>query len=405
MKKQNNIKSKLYLFPHVYYKKSLNGEFILYNTQTGTVLEMKSIECQNIVDNIYIPENLGAIDYNKEDFDTLSIRLFVKEIQNRGLGGIIELKNDNQKFVNLLPILNLQTDFDKPKSTNQVFSIHEDLLKYLNEINIFINNTCSMNCIHCNKYYQQTRSCYKEENKHINLDFSIIENLLKVLEHSSLKKINILGGNPFLYPEWNKLTQLFRQFKFEFHIWMHHMNDHEVFFENIKKKHIVTPPFKKSIIKNLSTKYEYFFFVEDEIQYNKIDENIPDQVEYTIIPIYTSTNLNFFKKNVFLDKEDIFEKTISQRMIFCNQKINSNFFGKLFIMPDASVCANQGLEPIGSLKTDTLLQCIYTELTRNTIWKTIREEEPCNNCNYQFLCPTLSKYESVIGKYNLCNIR
>lgn len=41
----------------------------------------------------------------------------------------------------------------------------------------------------------------------------------------------------------------------------------------------------------------------------------------------------------------------------------------------------------------------------NTAWRRIREEEPCNLCLYQYLCPSPSNYEAVIGKTNLCHVK
>ena len=38
-------------------------------------------------------------------------------------------------------------------------------------------------------------------------------------------------------------------------------------------------------------------------------------------------------------------------------------------------------------------------------WKLRTNIKPCNNCLYNLLCPPISNYEYVIGKYNLCNIK
>ncbi len=90
--------------------------------------------------------------------------------------------------------------------------------------------------------------------------------------------------------------------------------------------------------------------------------------------------------------------------IFRNQKLNSNFFGKLYVLPDGSVKANMNSTILGNINTNSLLEIIYLELHKNTAWRKVRDEEPCNACLYQFLCPAPSNYEMVISEPNLCNI-
>ena len=73
-------------------------------------------------------------------------------------------------------------------------------------------------------------------------------------------------------------------------------------------------------------------------------------------------------------------------------------------MPDGSVKANMNSTVLGNINANSLLEIIYLELHKNTVWRKIRDEEPCNGCLYQFLCPAPSNYEMVISKPNLCNI-
>lgn len=44
-------------------------------------------------------------------------------------------------------------------------------------------------------------------------------------------------------------------------------------------------------------------------------------------------------------------------------------------------------------------------MTQRNNWMKIRNKKPCSNCIYQYLCPPPSKYESMIGKMNLCHIK
>jgi len=62
-------------------------------------------------------------------------------------------------------------------------------------------------------------------------------------------------------------------------------------------------------------------------------------------------------------------------------------------------------EVIGNCKQVPLINIIEKELIENTTWCVIRNKTHCYNCIYQFLCPSISGYEWVINKNNLCKIK
>jgi pseudo-rSAM protein len=406
------VKTKFYLAPHVYYARREQGSFILYNTKTGEHIESSSIICRNIIDRIYEPVNLGMIDVNDIDFNENEIHSFLEEIEVKKFGKIIEHKDDAPQYINLLPILNLQRDVERLK-TDKAFSIGEDLVNYLHEINIYINSICNLECPNCNLYYKQVKSCRKElQGKY--LDISIIKKVLDGLSYSQLYRINILGGNVFLYPYFSELLDLIHNYNFDFHVWSHYANfiDLKTTTNNFSIDVIVTFPIKDNLW-NLYTslfkdkQVQYHFYITNEKDY----ENTEMLIEkfkisnYSIHPVYIQTNYNFFEENVYLTKEDILENIISFRNIFCNQKLNSNYFGKLYILPDGSIKATMNSLVLGNIKNNSLLEIIYNELDNNTAWRKTRDMKPCNQCLYQYLCPPPSNYETVIGRPNLCYIK
>ena len=113
----------------------------------------------------------------------------------------------------------------------------------------------------------------------------------------------------------------------------------------------------------------------------------------------------FFKKNIYLNKEDIFVEPIVQRKIFCNQVLNSNHFGCLTIKSNGDVYANINASKLGNINDRKLLDIISSEISINTSWRVIRDQEPCSECLYQFLCPPPSNYEYIIGENSLCTVK
>jgi len=399
------------LFSYVYFHKIENKSFILYNTKTGESIENKSEIYCSFISRIYDPVNLGIIYLNQDDLRDNETCSFINEVISKNMGRLTEKIDNNEKLINLLPTLNLQSDIDKLKE-NDEFSIGENLLNYLNELNIYINNSCDSNCTHCNTYYKHAKSCNKSERKSI-LDISVVKGLLDSLKYSSLKKINILGGDVFQYPYLEELASLLNSYDFEFHIWMNYLNWSKNKGSSLNKikaifNLIVSLPLDSISRKDLQTNIDnsiIHFFVESETQVEEIEKICKKQINYNLVPIYTGINKNFFEEYIYISKEDIFEGIIPHRTIFCNQKLNSNHFGKLYIMPDGRVKANQNEVVLGNIHHSSILEMIYIELNENTAWRKIRSTYPCNKCLYQYLCPPLSNYENIIGQNNLCHIK
>lgn len=156
-----------------------------------------------------------------------------------------------------------------------------------------------------------------------------------------------------------------------------------------------------SIIKQLPI--SFIFLVRSEKDYEHatscIERTELSNVE--ISPIYTKDNLSFFEDNLYLDEEDISEIELSKREVFVRQKLNIFSFGNLIILPDGKIYANLNDPSIGNIK-ETPHSIVYRELSEGKSWLKIRNEQPCYNCIYQWLCPSPSNYEAIIGKPNLC---
>ena len=86
-------------------------------------------------------------------------------------------------------------------------------------------------------------------------------------------------------------------------------------------------------------------------------------------------------------------------------EINKNDFGRLTVLPDDKIYANVNHAEIGVMGKDTIASVLYKEMTEGHSWLRIRDQKPCCDCIYQWLCPSPSNYELAIGKPNLCHVK
>lgn len=397
---------------HIYVEFKEN-EILLYDTQSGnraiTILDEPIV----LVTQLYEPKNLGVILVNAEKYSNPHIRNFIQEMVNKEMGDLMEVESFCKKPIRLVPILNLQKDIEKHKNNkDKVVYLGKNISRYLLEINIYINDICGSFCGYCDRYSKQIRCCMAHGTNN-ELSLGDLERLLNQLRYSSISTINLLGGDIFKYSHLSELQGLFASSSKILHCYVHYKNyQKNEFVDSQKLELIITFPideksFQKvwTMINKENTKLHYV--IESEEQYSNVEYLIEKfGIEnYEIHPFFTEKNIDFFETTVFLNEEDIFMKTFQMREIFRNQKLNANFFGTLYVLPDGSVKANMNTPVLGNISTNELLDITYKELIDNTAWRTIRDSQPCNECIYHFFCPPPSDYERVIGRNNLCHVK
>ena len=178
-----------------------------------------------------------------------------------------------------------------------------------------------------------------------------------------------------------------------------------------------------NIFINLTSNFDEVYFIQEVAQYAReanfnfllengrqyelaksliCDYNI-ERYQFTVN--YNEKNLSFFEKHVYSFEKDILKYPIGKWDIFANSVLNKINFGQLFILPNNKVYSNINERSLGSLSQNSIQELIYKEMTQRNNWMKIRNKKPCSNCIYQYLCPPPSKYESMIGKMNLCHIK
>ncbi|MDR1884015.1 MAG: hypothetical protein LBR26_14725 [Prevotella sp.] len=85
--------------------------------------------------------------------------------------------------------------------------VGSDILNYLSELNLYVTTSCKYACKLCDEYHKQYKSCFKPLSSHF-LSCHTIKDILEQVKNSSLARINILGGNILLHPEWDILQSV-----------------------------------------------------------------------------------------------------------------------------------------------------------------------------------------------------
>lgn len=390
-------------------------KILLYDTKSGYSIETTSNDVIKLVSQLYEPANLGVVMVCHElENHNPPLWAFIQEIIEKNMGDITSVELLPKKPVRLVPILNLQKDVDKHKNNiNNVTFLGKNISRYILEVNIYVNNICNNKCKHCQSYSKQMHCCTSSKEGNLELSIDNLQTIFGQLRYMSVGTINILGGNIFQYNHLKNLQELSSYLPNDIlHFYIHYTNyqRHE-FIDSNQLDLIISFPLDKNIFHTVWSSInikntKVHFIIENEQQYNEA-ENLTNHYHierFDFTPFFTGKNIAFFDKNIFIYKNDLFSTTLSMREIFRNQKLNANFFGGLYILPDGTIKANMNTSSLGNINTDEILNIAYKELIENTAWRTIRNSKPCSECVYQFICPPPSDYERIIRKNNLCHI-
>ncbi|MBP5345052.1 MAG: TIGR04150 pseudo-rSAM protein [Bacteroidales bacterium] len=397
-----------YLEPHIYVKFQ-EKEVFLYNTQSGSELKTLDKDCIKLIQGIYEEEALGCIEIAEKDCSQTSILEFLQQIKRRQMGKIVDVNSVDKKPVVLLPIMSLNRDVEKIKKKKEPdLELVQDYATYLLDVNIKLNDDCPQRCKSCNDYYKQFRCCSRKGDGI--MEEETLTKILNQLNYYTTKNINFIGGNIYQYDNLDIIQRFVWRKSKELHFYTNYLNYIKNEFVDSQKLHILIPfPFDTDRVteivaqtRGLSVTYHLIF--DNEEQYRELAECLSENgvEDYIIHPFYNGKNKPFFEENVFLSKEDILGRTISKREIFRNTKLNANYFGSLYFMPDGTIKAHPDRAVIGDIHKGRIVDAIHNEMMKNTAWREVREGNPCSSCAYQYLCPPISNYEHAIGQINLC---
>ncbi|MDE6215810.1 TIGR04150 pseudo-rSAM protein [Bacteroides sp.] len=401
----------LYLYTEPYtcyfYKR---GKILLYNTldKKLTLYEVDD-ELRSIAEMLW--KEKGVLIEEKIS-QLSSVAHFVDVLRRSFNGDILPIAKKQVMPALFHPIVNNQRDFKRLQQVDKI-SIDNQVMNYLEEVYIYLNG------IDEKKEYPAFMQTPSYWGQNADIDGRELIAWLGHVQNKQISQINLLGGDVLNHIHFEEIIDVARLKAHEINLYyrydlfqeeyLHKLDQHE-----IDKLYIIVPMYmvdeallysKVESLKNWNLKQLIFLVVSEE-EYLCAESLIVqyDIKDYIFKPLYNGNNLSFFEKEVFLNIEDIEGLTPTKREIYANQNINRNDFGRITILPNGKIYANPNKEALGIIGRDRVHNVIYRELTEGHSWLYIRNDKPCSDCIYQWLCPSPSNYEQAIGKPNLCHV-
>ena len=357
---------------------------------------------ENICCRLLIPENLYTVELANEELNNEEINSWTNSLISMQAGYISLNVEFAERPVSLKPILKVQDKKERYEWQHNEGTGGE-ILDNVHELTFYINGSEHGS----DEFYKQNifplKNCQT-------LDKSKIQFFIRNSLNQTLSNINFVG-NVFMYPDFEMLIQEIEKYHplRSVHVMgqdfidnIHQMNKHE-WINRVQMNILIDSAVDLSSIKQVfdfPVSITVFVFSEKDFE---LLENISDYQNVRLIPLYNKENISFFEANVFMDKYEINTIDVSKNEIFMHQAFNTCNFGRLTVLADGSVYANVNAPVLGNINNSPY-SLVYKEFTEGRSWFNIRDKAPCTDCLYQWICPSPSNYEIVIGKPNLCNI-
>lgn len=405
----------LFLEPYVFFDCN-DKQLFIYNTLNGQYYYSEEVTEISFLKALKIKSNLGVITKKEKDIINPKYQNILLFIKTSFSGDLLEANDHSAKPVQFINEIKM----NRPDTFSRENAFGKNILEELNELSLYINNSCTYYCDCCNFYYKQFPFCKKDKKTNSELDLELIKSILADTEFSSLSTLNILGGDIFHYKQLNELIQYFSNKKniikkyycniknINIRKSLDIINDEFSFLiilipENIELTEISHEIDKLGNSENVS----FHFVISGYTRYDEVNSfmEVRNLSNFSYLPFYYNNEI-FFEENIFINKQMLLEnEIISYDNIVSNKVINKFFYGRLIIDSNGDVYANMNASRLGNIKKKDLLYMMYKELSKNRSWRLLRKNiAPCKKCLFNSLCPPVSNYEMVVGKNNLCTI-
>lgn len=387
-------------------RKSLFVDFIredlvsIYDTESHTSMLSHDTNFVDFINTFFIPENLGCIKrenaIESEDFE---------KAKSLGYIYIIESKKHP---INLLPILNLQSDLQRDGNIRQRINLLGSKLALISGIRIELSPMIPTASELYNAAERRAAINQYCLNTTLNHNYSGIDNLSVIIQQLSLTSVSVIDlyCNRDILINNYKLQAILGVIPSYISLNIHLMLDEYYSFKNefdssfkFDEKHQLKLyadrySSNEAIIKCLHSSSKISFFTYSEEDLSIVAAINSEYID--ICPVVLKDNIDWIESCVSVSQYSIAKAKHSFNSLFRNMKLNANFFGIIDI--DSTGCVRpHGSQVILARLSDknfSLINVVINELEQNNSWRTTRNyHNSCSQCGLRFLCPPVSYVE------------
>lgn len=391
----------------------VDDEILMFNTINKSTLVVGSKTIYDLFANMESNDiSKYCIEFNEELFEDNIFNSFLIELEEKSMGELLP-QNINCMPILFPPLLSIgKNDYDviceliNSNIDDERFSKERNnllgckILNNLKEISVYTNSASSQYCEYrnCNKFYSFP---IIGGNEYINFS-----SLLKFIDYNYQYRVRVnfvIGDlSEDLIVNINKFV-LYSNNKFDIFVFTMYSNINSINRLNVSPEKIIlwVLPFN-DLVENSNYKLIGLFSSDSELDYYEKK----DFLFFYYYPYFTGDNAKYCFDKLKYALKDIMEQNLGEADIFSHKLINSNFFGRISILPNGELFTCINKNSLGNINSDNLKDLLLKEMTEAQNWFLTRSKiSPCSNCKYNILCPPISDFELYMNQFNFCDFR
>lgn len=412
----------LYLEPYVHVS-SNDHAVLFYNSLSGARFEIPaSSRARDLVLELTDPVNGYVTRVTGTDLQNPAVANLVNKIRKKFMGELLNTEWSAGKPVNIYPEAYFKSHLTRKMVETPGADDLIDLDNYIHEITIYLNSLGKTGPDPCPKAFRQFIFPGNTLEEDIDLPGDALKDLVVFLSRFKITMLHISGADISRYPGFTAWPSLLSESGFT--VTYHLRSDR---YQAATGSHILNQKGARLAVHcSFPLDGDVFNFILNDLNDNsKIKQTdihfiITSSEELAtarqiialtgipnayLSPFFNGRNFDFFKETVFITREDIRKSRPDRNQVFSRLSLNETDFGKFIVLPDRHIYANPNDAPVGRFPEDRVDSLILKEILDGISWKRTRKSvSPCNRCLYHFLCPPVSSYELVMGRFNFCDV-
>lgn len=423
----------LCLEPYVHVAVRKNNA-LLYDALGGQVLEcINDVRISGLIKKLQQGDTLYVTRLSARELAEPRLARFVATLREKFMGDLLPVALSGGKPLQWIPAVKIHKDlFAEEYRANDLLR-GENTLNSLTEITLYVNNQASAQARPLPEAYRQFLYPRYAEGARREIGFDLVRRMLGEMRGSSAFRLNIIGGNIFAYSHLAGLFKTLADTPFIKNFCLQAADFEGAgqaasvdFLDQVQSRtrneltqatvFSASPAPEADALGRCLTRLRRAGFAKLAVVFvtsGEADLEAADRIARQLRlesckyqPYFNGRNLPWFKRHVFISREQLRATGLSHRDMLVQQKINPLSFGRLTVLEDGRVYANVNARLLGRLGQQSLYDLVDAELKSGASWRRLRSaRKPCSGCVYNLICPPPTNYEYVLGKNDLCTIR
>lgn len=375
------------LKPYVYPVVKDTNVLLLNTRDMNAIISNNDPTVAGLIRELLVPAAFGVVEVSEESETYRKEKAFIDKVCDHQMGTMTRVEKGMKRPVVMTPYH---------------FRMHSvtkgEIRKSGNNLTLFIDNECSLDCTLCPVYFRQFKCCNKQGDTSF-MDTRLIRDILEDVSKYDSFIINVCGGDITLHPDIEDIVTMLNAspVKTRYHVYYKNLDSNTKKMLDPKETVVIVDfPMEKKLSINSEDGYTFNFVIknQEELEACRQCVKVLGIEMFYISIVDTGNHSGFLKENVFLLQDGFSCGAASIPYRERIRIVNNHYFYRTFVLPNGDVCGSPEGSPVANLYRNPI--SFVKDSINNfhaSLWDKSRDNAICSNCIFHYICPLLSRYD------------